>query len=402
MKILICGADGYLGWPLSLYLVKRGHHVLGVDNHSRRETVDQIGSQSAIPIYSIFHRIQILLEKEFDGTYQFTKGELTDYIFVKNIFEHFKPEVVVHLGEIPSAPYSMKDAGHAVWTQINNITGTLYILYAMKDICPDAHLVKLGTMGEYGTPNVDIPEGFFPKLIINERAEDHMPFPKQAGSWYHQSKVHDSNNITMACRLWSLKSTDIMQGVVYGTKIDEMCDDERLNTRLDFDECFGTVINRFCCQAVIGEPLTLYGKGYQKRGFLPLRDSMQCLNLTIENPPEKGEYRVFNQFEGVYILSQLAEKVKKVGEKLNLSVIIKNLENPRKEKESHYYNPEHKHLLKLGYRPTHDMETELEIMLIDLMKYKDRIEAKKQFLIPCIHWCGLHRKVDYLKSEQLV
>jgi UDP-sulfoquinovose synthase len=292
----------------------------------------------------------------------------------------------------------MIDVRHATWTQTNNIVGTLNILYAMRDICPDSHMVKLGTMGEYGTPNIDIPEGFFE--IEYRGRKDLLPFPRQAGSWYHQSKVHDSNNVMMACRLWGLCSTDIMQGVAFGTRIDEMGEDERLLTRLDFDQSFGTAINRFCCQAVIGEPVSPFGKGHQKRGFLPLRDSMQCLTIAIENPPKVGEYRVFNQFEEVYDITELARKVEKVGKSLGLNVEVKNLENPRKEMEEHYFNPDHQHLLDLGYKPTHDVEKEMKIMMQDLMKYKDRIVARKEALIPDIRWDGRREKVNYLESEK--
>jgi len=309
-------------------------------------------------------------------------------------FQEFEPDAVVHFGECPSAPYSMVDVHHASWVQHNNIIGSLNILFAIKDICPEAHLVKLGTMGEYGTPNVDIPEGFF--TIEYRGRKDTLFFPRDAGSWYHQTKVHDSHNVYFACKNWGLRSTDIMQGVVFGTRIDEMGDDERMLSRLDFDEAFGTAINRFCCQAVIGHPLTLFGDGHQRRGFLPLRDSMQCLTIALENPPETGEYRVFNQFEEVYDLTELAEKVRKVGNELGLDVEIRHLENPRKELEKHYYNPDHQHLLDLGYEPTHDMEAELRIMLRDLMKYRARIEEKKDAVIPEIHWDGSRYKSKFL------
>lgn len=393
MRVFIAGVDGYLGWTLALYLAKRGHEVAGADMYYRRDWVQEMGSQSATPIRRMTERLEAFHET-FGKNLQFFKGDLTNYNFVETIFKHFEPEAIIHLGEMPSAPYSMIDVKHATWTQTNNIVGTLNILYAMRDICSKSHLVKLGTMGEYGTPNIDIPEGFFE--IEYRGRKDCLPFPRQAGSWYHQSKVHDSNNIMMACRLWNLGSTDIMQGVVFGTRIDEMGDDERLLTRLDFDQSFGTAINRFCCQAVIREPLSPYGKGHQKRGFVPLRDSMQCLTLTIENPPQTGEYRVFNQFEKVYDITELAQKVKKVGDGLCLNVEIKNLENPRKEREEHYYNPDHQHLLDLGYKPTHDIEKEMRIMLQDLIKYKDRIEARREALIPDIRWDGTRQKVQCL------
>jgi UDP-sulfoquinovose synthase len=395
MRIFIAGIDGYLGWPLSMYLSGRGHEIAGADNYYRRDWVQEMGSQSATPILRMTERMEAFREN-FDKNIQFFKGDLTDYGFVESIFKHFKPEAIVHLGEMPSAPYSMVDVKHATWTQTNNIVGTLNMLYSMHDICPDSHMVKLGTMGEYGTPNVDIPEGFFE--IEYRGRKDYLPFPRQANSWYHQSKVHDSNNVMMACRLWDLRSTDIMQGVVFGTRVDEMGDDERLLTRLDFDQSFGTAINRFCCQAVIDEPISPYGKGHQKRGFLPLRDSMQCLTIALENPPEEGEYRVFNQFEEVYDITELARKVEKVGKNLGLNVEVKNLENPRQELEDHYFNPDHQHLLDLGYKPTHDVEKEIGIMLEDLIKYKERIEARKEALIPDIRWNGRREKVKYLST----
>ena len=391
MRVFIAGVDGYLGWPLSMYLTKRGHEVGGADNYYRRDWVREMGSQSATPIRKMTERLEAFREN-FGKNLQFFKGDITDYNVVENIFRHFKPEAIVHLGEMPSAPYSMVDVKHATYTQTNNIVGTLNILHAMRDLCPNSHLVKLGTMGEYGTPNIDIPEGFFE--IEYRGRKDRLPFPRQAGSWYHQSKVHDSNNVMFACKIWGLQSTDIMQGVVFGTRIDEMGNDERLLTRLDFDQSFGTAINRFCCQAVIGESLSPYGKGHQLRGFLPLRDSMQCLTLAIENPPEQGEYRVFNQFEEVYDITDLAKKVQRAGKSVGLDVEVRNLENPRKESEEHYYNPDHQYLLDLGYKPTHDVEQEMHIMLNDLIKFRIRIEARKEALVPDIRWDGRRKKVS--------
>jgi UDP-sulfoquinovose synthase len=189
-----------------------------------------------------------------------------------------------------------------------------------------------------------------------------------------------------------------MQGVVFGTRIDETGDDERLCTRFDFDQCFGTSLNRFCAEAVIGHPLSPFGIGKQKRGFLPLRDSMQCLTIAINNPPQEGQYRVFNQFEEVYSITELAGKVKRVGDEFGLNVKISNMENPRKETEEHYYNPDHKHLLDLGYKPTHDVEQELRIIIKDLIKYKSRIEQKKEALIPDIRWDGTRRKSRFLSD----
>ena len=393
MKVFIAGMDGYLGWSLAMHLMVRGHEVAGCDMFLRRKWVEEMGSWSAIPIASMEERLSAAREK-FGSKVQFWEGDLQSWGFVRGCFQEFQPDAIVHLGECPSAPYSMIDVDHATWVQTNNIVGTMNILYGMKEACPEAHLVKLGTMGEYGTPNVDIPEGFFE--IEYRGRQDRLPFPRQAGSWYHWSKVHDSNNVMFACRMWGLQSTDIMQGVVFGTRIDEMGDDASLRTRLDFDQSFGTVINRYCCQAVIGHPLTPYGKGLQRRGFLPLRDSMQCLTLALENPPQGGEYRVFNQFEDTYDLVELADKVKRVGQERGLHVEVQHMENPRKEAEEHYYSPDHQHLFDLGYRPTGDVDTEIGIMLEDLVKHSNRIEKKKLALMPDVRWDGTRRRSGFI------
>ena len=393
MRVLITGIDGYLGWPLAQYLAARGHEVAGADMFFRRRWVGEMGSISAIPIASMEERLEAFTLGN-GGSIGFWKGDLREYEVVEHIFQEFQPEAVVHLAECPSAPYSMIDVHHAVFVQVNNITTTFNVLFAIRDITPECRLVKLGTMGEYGTPNIDIPEGFF-EIEFRGRHE-RLPFPRQAGSWYHWSKVHGSNNIMFASKTWGLGITDVMQGVVFGTTIDEMGDDKQLLTRLDFDQAFGTAVNRFCCQAVIGHPLTLFGKGHQKRGFLPLRDSMQCLTLALENPPATGEYRVFNQFEEVYSVTELAHKVRGVAGALGLEVEVRNLENPRKEMEEHYYNPDHQHLLDLGYRQTKDVDAEIESMLRDLMKYRDRIESRREVLIPDIHWQGARHKVEFV------
>jgi len=393
MRVFVAGVDGYLGWALALHLAQQGHEVAGVDAYFRRDWVAEMGSQSATPIRRMTERLQAFHDN-FGQSLDFRRGDLRDYNLVLNVFRSFEPDAIVHLGEMPSAPYSMIGVQHAVFTQTNNIVTTLNILFAMREACPQAHLVKLGTMGEYGTPDIDIPEGLF--TIEYRGRTDTLPFPRQAGSWYHQSKVHDSHNVAMACRIWGLRSTDIMQGVAYGTRIEAMGDDERLLTRFDFDQCFGTAINRFCAQAVIGQPLTPYGKGGQQRGFLPLRDVMQCLGLALLNPPAEREYRVFNQFEETYNVLELAQRVKAVGDALGLRVEIRPTENPRIEKEEHYYHPDHEHLVRLGYKPTRDMEREIRIVLQDLMKYQDRIVARKQALLPDIRWDGRRQKVRYL------
>lgn len=397
MKVLIAGVDGYLGWALAQHLVARGHAVAGCDNYSRRDWVAEVGSQSATPILRMTERLSAFHDR-YGKNLEFYRGDLCDYEFAWNLLRTTRPDAIVHFAEMPSAPYSMIDVKHCVFTQTNNLIGTLNLIHAMRDVSPDTHLVKLGTMGEYGTPNVDIPEGFFE--IEYRGRKDRLPFPRQAGSWYHQTKVHDTNNIMMACRVWGLRSTDIMQGVVYGTRIDEMGDDARLVTRFDFDQCFGTAINRFCAQAVVGLPLTPFGKGHQRRGFLPLCDSVQCLRLVIEHPPAAGEYRVFNQFENVYDVTELAQMVARVAGTLGIDATIHNVENPRKEAEEHYYNPDRQGLLDIGYKPTTDMEGQVRAVLRDLTQNKSRIEARQHALMPDIRWDGSRREVEYLPAAK--
>ncbi len=394
MRVFIAGVDGYLGWSLAQHLAARGHEVAGADNGSRRRWVDEMGSTSATPIVSMQERLAAFRE-HYGADLLYWSGDLCEYGLVEEIFREFEPEAVVHLGECPSAPYSMIDREHAVGVQMNNIVSTFNLLFAIRDLAPSAHLLKLGTMGEYGTPEVDIPEGFFE--IEYKGRTDRLPFPRQAGSWYHWSKVHGSNNIMFASKIWGLQATDVMQGVVFGTRIGDKIEDARLLTRLDFDQAFGTAINRFCCQAVIGHPLTPYGKGHQKRGFLPLRDSMQCLTLALDNPPTAGEYRVFNQFEEVYDLTELAQMVQSVAGELGLDVEVHNLENPRQELEQHYFNPSHQHLLDLGYQPTHDVRAEMRCMLEDLLECRERIEGRREALIPDVHWDGRRERVHFLE-----
>jgi nucleoside-diphosphate-sugar epimerase len=277
----------------------------------------------------------------------------------------------------------MIDIHHCNNTMMNNIVGTNNILFAMKKYVPDCHLVKLGTMGEYGTPNIDIPEGFF-EIEFRGR-KDRLPFPRQAGSWYHQTKVHDTNNIIFACKIWGLRSTDIMQGVVYGTKTEEIVTDDLL-TRFDFDEVFGTALNRFCSQAIVGHELTPYGKGGQTRGYIALCDSIQCQTIAIENPPEKGEYRTLNQFDETYSVNELANIVVKVAGNMGLEAKIWHIDNPRIEAEEHYYNPDHETLSKLGFKPTRQINEEVRITIKELTKWRDRIEAKKESIMPTVYW----------------
>src|SRR5207249_1672866 len=345
MRILILGGDGYLGWPQSLYLSSKGHDVTIFDNFMRRHFDLERGFNSLVPISTLHERVEAW--KEISGRQnQLSIGDTMDYEAVSAVFQAFQPEAVVHFAEQRSAPYSMIDRQHAVYTQTNNVVGTLNLLYAMKAHAPHAHLIKLGTMGEYGTPNIDIEEGFI--TITHNGRTDTLPYPKQAGSFYHLSKVHDSHNIMFACRIWGLASTDLNQGVVYGAGTDESELDERLATRFDYDDVFGTALNRFCVEAAVGHPITVYGEGGQTRGFLNIRDTVRCVELAADTPPAPGEYRVFNQFTEQFSVGDLAEMVLQEGERLGLSVSIQRVANPRVEKEVHHYNAKHSALLQLG------------------------------------------------------
>lgn len=389
MKVFIAGIDGYLGWALAQYMTAQGHEVAGADLMLRREWVAEVHSDSAVPIASREDRIKAF-DQQFGTSLDFRVADLCDYEFVTDIFSTFRPDAIIHLGQMPSAPYSMMDQKHSVWTQINNVTSNLNLLWAMHEVVPDAHLVKLGTMGEYGQPNIDIAEGFFE--VEYRGRKDRLPFPRQAGSWYHQSKVHDSNNTHFACKIWKLRATDIMQGVVFGTQFPGMGTDAGLRTRLDFDQCFGTAINRFCVEAVIEHPLTLFGAGTMRRGFLPLRDAMRCLTLAVENPADKGEYRVFNQFAEAYSIQELAVMTQEVSAEFGLTVEIKNYDNPRGELEEHYYNPDRENLLRIGYEPSQDVRSEMRIMIEDLLQYKDHIRQYEEVLVPDIRWDGSRRR----------
>jgi UDP-sulfoquinovose synthase len=388
MRILILGGDGYLGWATSMYFSKRGHEVHAVDNYLRRRAHREAGTDSLTPVAaSLPERARVW--KDVTGLdIGVTEGDLIDWDVVRRLFEDVRPEAIVHYGEMPSAPYSMKDREHCVFTHENNVTGTLNVLWAMAEFAPDAHLVKLGTMGEYGTPNIDIEEGFI--TIDHNGRSDTLPFPKLPGSWYHLTKVHDSNNIHFACRIWGLRSTDLNQGVVYGIETEETRLDERLNTRFDYDEVFGTALNRFCVQAVIGHPLTAYGRGGQTRGYLNILDTLQCVELAALNPPSAGEYRVFNQFTEQFSVMQLAEKVREAGAHHGIDVAIDHVENPRVELEDHYYNAAHTKLLDLGLRPHLLSEILIESMISTIERYKGRVIPNH--IMPSTRWrAGLTR-----------
>ncbi len=396
-RILILGIDGYLGWPLSLYLLERGYIVGGVDNLSRRQRVKDVGGRSVTDILA-YKKRRTVFDALSGGGLLFDAFDICNYGKLSQVMRSFGPDVIVHLAEQPSAPYSMLGHKAADSTMTNNVNGTLGLLFAMRDICPEAHLVKLGTMGEYGTPNIPIEEGFLDVEVDGRK--DRLPFPKQAGSWYHWTKVHDSNNIMFACKVWGLKSTDIMQGVVYGSRIDEMKSNPKLATRVDFDSVFGTVINRFCVQAVLGHPLTIYGAGGQTRGFIPLQDSIECMFRAIDHPPEGGEYRVVNQLEKTYSIKELAKIVAKVAKMRGHDSYVEHYENPRVEMEDHFYQVNRKKLASWGYVPKLDIEKTLNDLLEDTEMNMHRIRPLTEMILPFSRWSGERGRVGLYEKRE--
>ena len=366
-----------------MYLSARHHEVAVLDNFSKRNWELELNAQPLIPVSPLLNRVRAW--REVTGRHiGIFVGDLCEYNRVREVLRDFQPDAIVHYGEQPSAPFSMMDQRRCVMTQVNNIAGTLNILWAMREYAPAAHLVKLGTMGEYGTPNLDIEEGFIE--IEYKGRKDVLPYPKQAGSFYHLSKVHDSHNITFACKVWKLRSTDLHQGVVYGIATDETELDPRLATSFHYDEIFGTALNRFCVQAIAGIALTVYGKGGQTRGFLNIRDTLRCVELSILNPPGAGEYRAFNQFTQMFNVLELAETVQREARELGIEVAISHLSNPRVEAEEHYYNPRHQKLLDLGLKPRMLSDVLVDSMLVTIRDHAHRI--RREVILPHVKWDG--------------
>ena len=381
MKVVVLGGDGYCGWPTALHLSECGHEVLIVDNFVRRQIDHELGVMSLTPISGLKERVKAW--KEVSGKeIEIEVGDLLDWEFVSSLMGSYRPDAVVHFAEQRAAPYSMISRKHALYTQHNNVIGTLNLLFAIRDYAPECHLVKLGTMGEYGTPNIDIEEGFLE--IEHKGRKDILPYPKQPGSFYHLSKVHDSHNIQFCCKIWGTRATDLNQGVVYGTLTPQTERDERLINRFDYDEVYGTALNRFCIQAAIGHPLTVYGKGGQTRGFLDIRDTVRCVELAIENPPQEGEFRVFNQFTEEFSVMGLAQKVREASSKLGIEARIENLPNPRVEAEEHYYKAAHTKLLDLGLEPHYLGESLLDSLLNIALEYKERVDYEA--ITPKVSW----------------
>ncbi|MGD8335052.1 MAG: NAD-dependent epimerase/dehydratase family protein [Desulfobacterales bacterium] len=370
MRVLILGGDGYLGWPTAMHLSTQGHKVAVADNYLRRRLCreEKVDFLYAVPD---LNERAVLWQSVSGHETAVHIGDLSEWDFIAQVFEKFEPEVIVHYAEQPAAPYSMLNRKAATLTLHNNLSVTANVIFAVREFCPDAHIVKLGTMGEYGTPNIDIEEGW---LEVEHNGRQHMfLYPRQAGSLYHTTKIMDTDLLWFYVRTWGLRVTDLMQGPVYGIFTAESAQDERLLPFFNYDEIFGTVLNRFVVQAVAGYPLTVYGKGGQTRGYLNIKDTLNCVRLAVENPAETGELRIFNQFTETFSINDLAAKVKKAGKQLALKVEIEHIENPRIEAETHYYNPKHTGLLDLGLTPHYLSEKDLLEMMEFVRQYKARI-----------------------------
>jgi UDP-sulfoquinovose synthase len=383
MRVLVLGGDGYLGWPTAMSLSAQGHQVSVADSLVKRAWERELGVAPLVAVPPLETRVAAWAAVS-GRRIEARIGDLTEYPFVSDLVASVQPEAIVHYAEQPSAPYSMLDCAHAVSTQVNNIAGTLNLVFALRDHCPEAHLVKLGTMGEYGTPNIDIEEGFLEVEWKGRR--DTLPFPKSPGSFYHLSKVHDSHNLLFAARVWGLRVTELNQGIVYGIETDETAADPRLVTSFHYDAVFGTVLNRFCVQAVLGRPLTVYGKGGQTRGFLHIRDTLRAVELAIAAPPPPGTLRVFNQFAELFSVGELAEAVRQTGAELGLDVRVDSIDNPRVESERHYYHASNQGLRDLGFEPRLLSGALLREMLRGVARHREGIDPVH--ILPAIDWRG--------------
>lgn len=381
MRVLILGGDGYLGWPTAMHFSARGDEVLVVDNFSKRRWELEEGIEPLITTPPLHRRVA--LWRETSG-HEITLcvGDLCNHRFIYRTLEDFQPDCIVHYGEQPSAPYSMQSREKAVYTQHNNVVGTLNLVFAIQHACPDAHLVKLGTMGEYGTPNIDIEEGWI--TIEHKGRCDTVLYPKKPGSFYHLSKVHDSANIEFACRIWGMRATDLNQGVVYGIDTQQTELHEDLRTSFHYDDVFGTVLNRFLVQAAVGAPLTIYGRGGQTRGFLNIRDTIACVALAADSPADRGQFRIFNQFTEQFSVQDLAFKVRDAGQRAGVEVAIDHIDNPRIEMEEHYYNAAHSKLVDLGLEPNLLSDAELDAMLERVRARCDGVD--RTVFAPRIKW----------------
>lgn len=381
MRVLVLGGDGYLGWPTAMDFAAAGHEVSVCDNYMRRRIAEATDSEPLNASPSLTERAAVFKAETGHGIAVFI-GDLANAEFMFQLIRDTQPDTIVHYAEQPSAPYSMRGFEEAKETFQNNLDVTFNCIWAVKDIVPDCHIVKLGTMGEYGTPNIDIEEGWIE--ISHKGRKDKFLFPRAAGSLYHTTKVLDTDLLWFYVRTYGLRVTDLMQGPVYGLSTPEADLNPMLCPHFHYDDIFGTVVNRFLVQAVAGIPLTVYGGGGQTRGYLNLKDTLQCVRLAAENPAGQGEMRIFNQFTETFSVNELADRVVSAGRRLGLSVGVKSIPNPRKEMEEHYYNPVHSGLVDLGLSPHFMTEDVLCAMLEQIISQKTRIVEKR--ILPRVAW----------------
>ena len=381
MKILILGGDGYLGWPTAMALAAKGHSVSVMDNYFRRLVSLETRSEPLFPTPNLDERAQ-RFEARTGHRITVHIADCSDYRQLARIVEQSSPDTIIHYAEQPSAPYSMMGFEQARLTLNNNINATFNVIWSVLEYVPDCHVIKLGTMGEYGTPEIDIEEGWIE--IQHKGRKDKFLFPRQAGSLYHTTKVLDTDLLWFYVRTCDLKVTDLMQGPVYGLSTDESELDPELLPNFHYDDIFGTVVNRFLVQAVSGMPLTVYGKGGQTRGYLNIRDTLQCIELAMMNPPGKGELRIMNQFTEQFTVLELADRVRSVGNNMGLNVEVESIANPRKEKEDHYYNACHTGLMDLGLKPHYMTDDVIAAMLEHVQKYRSSIDVDK--ILPRVRW----------------
>ncbi|WP_375266254.1 NAD-dependent epimerase/dehydratase family protein [Planktotalea sp.] len=381
MRVLILGGDGYLGWPTAMDFAAAGHEVTVVDNYLRRIIAEETNSEALLSTPSLTQRAAKF--KDITGhTIETIIGDLADPELMMDVVKNTSPDTIIHYAEQPSAPYSMRGFPEARKTFKNNLDVTFNVIWAMLEHAPQAHMVKLGTMGEYGTPNIDIEEGWID--IDHKGRSGRFLFPRAAGSLYHTTKVLDTDLLWFYVRTYGLKVTDLMQGPVYGLSTDQADLDPALCPNFHYDDIFGTLVNRFLVQAVAGVPLTVYGGGGQTRGYLNLRDTLQCVRLAAENPASEGELKIFNQLTETFSVNQVADKVQAVGNSMGLNVEVKSIPNPRKELEEHYYNPVHSGLKELGLEPHLMTDDVVAQMLERIIEAKDRIVADR--IMPRVSW----------------
>ena len=381
MRVLVLGGDGYLGWPTSMHLAAAGHEVMAVDNYARRRWADDTSSQALIANPRLPERAA-LFGSVSDYSLSVREADLSDPEVMFDVVKSFQPEAIIHYAEQPSAPFSMMGFAEAQQTLNNNLNVTFNVIWAVKEIVPDCHIIKLGTMGEYGTPNIDIEEGWLD--VEHKGRKQTFLYPRQAGSLYHTTKVLDTDLLWFYVRTHCLRVTDLMQGPVYGISTPEIDLHPDLGTSFHYDDIFGTLVNRFVVQAVAGVPLTVFGKGGQTRGYLNLNDTLQCVTLAVESPVDAGELRILNQFTETFSVNDVAAITKRVGDELGLDVQVESIENPRKEPEDHYYNPAHSGLIELGLQPTFLTDDVMRGMLELVLAHREAIDTSRIF--PRVKW----------------